>query len=139
MARRACGSPCVGVLRSRRVFGVIFESLVRSEGFDCRSHLRCFTMVLELVAVLLIRRRQRRASREPHPPCSGPTGSAADGAQSRLIETHGGRAVLVVAFEGCDGLAREPSADRPVWLVNEVSARRFPSVAWLQRGVSAVS
>jgi hypothetical protein len=38
---------------------------------------------------------------------------------------------LAVASEGCDGLAREPSADLLVWLVNEVPARRVPPVAWL--------
>ena len=49
----------------------------------------------------------------------------------RLIETCCGMRGLVVASEGCDGLVLDPSADRGVWLVNEVPARRVPPVAWL--------
>ncbi len=40
----------------------------------------------------------------------------------------------VVASVRCDGLALEPSADLPVWLVNELLACRVLPAVWLQRG-----
>ena len=40
----------------------------------------------------------------------------------------------VVASVRCDGLALEPSADLPVWLVNELPACRVLPAVWLQRG-----
>jgi hypothetical protein len=52
----------------------------------------------------------------------------------RLIETSCGMRDLVVASLRCNELAREPSAGRWVWLVNEVPARCIRSVVWLERG-----
>jgi hypothetical protein len=53
---------------------------------------------------------------------------------TRLIETSCGMRDLVVASLRCNELAREPSAGRWVWLVNEVPARCIRSVVWLERG-----
>jgi hypothetical protein len=46
---------------------------------------------------------------------------------------------LVVASLRCNELAREPSAGRWVWLVNEVPARCIRSVVWLEKEARRVN